>query len=79
MLSSARLNTDDTAEKVKMAQVRLEGMAKDLLELAKTNDNAKKIVEEFNIQLIKPAANAPAAQKRTSTLPTTPPSPSAKR
>lgn len=78
LLSSAKQNTMDTADKVKLAQIRLEGMAKDLLELAKTDENARKIVDEFNIQLIKNPTGAPAQPKAVPSMPA-PTTPAAKK
>lgn len=56
-LKTAQQNTLATTERVLAAQSRIEQLAKDLLELAKTNSNAKKVAEEFNIQLINPLEN----------------------
>lgn len=69
MVKVAEKNTAQIAEKYKTAQTKIENLAKDLVALSATNENAKKIVQEFNIKVNSPltGTSKPATPSKSTT------------
>lgn len=63
LIQTAQKNTVKVQENYSLAKKRVELLVKDLMELSKKNDNAKKIVKEFNIKMGNPSV--PVAPKAT--------------
>lgn len=51
-------NADQAVARYKLVSDKLENLAKDLMRLGLTNNEAKDIVTQFNIQMNQPAAGA---------------------
>ena len=63
-LQTVRESTLQTTERVIAAETRIEGLAKDLMELARTNETAMKVVQDFNIQRVDQSdENEPASEQ----------------
>ena len=57
------LNAQQAISRYKTVSDKLENLAKDLMRLSLTNNEAKEIVTQFNIQMNQPAAGAVPAKK----------------
>ena len=57
------LNAQQAINRYKTVSDKLENLAKDLMRLSLTNNEAKEIVTQFNIQMSQPAAGSVPAKK----------------
>ena len=57
------LNAQQAINRYKTVSDKLENLAKDLMRLSLTNNEAKEIVTQFNIQMNQPAAGSVPAKK----------------
>ncbi|MFZ5806670.1 MAG: hypothetical protein ACOY3I_05650 [Verrucomicrobiota bacterium] len=76
LVQNAQKNTTQLKDKYNAAQRRVEALVKDLVELAKINSAAQKIVAEFNIKV--DASAAPSASASQPAPATFKPSPAKK-
>ena len=56
-------NADQAVARYKLVSDKLESLAKDLMKLSLSNNEAKEIVTQFNIQMNQPAGSATGSAK----------------
>ena len=63
-VSQTTVNAAQAINRYKTVSDKLENLAKDLMRLSLTNNEAKEIVTQFNIQMNQPGGSTPSAAKK---------------
>jgi len=63
-VSATTANAQQAMSRYKLVSEKLENVAKDLINLSRTNSEAKEIVTQFNIQMNSPGAMPAASAKK---------------